>query len=264
MSAAGTMTVAAAVVLAVGCCSRAAAADDRLILGANATRVAGTDGGGGEIDWLHGVDDLGTMSLGVDYQSLAGAKWAYASLSGAATRLGGAGSLTASAELHEGAGRIGAHNFDYNIVAAALGARLSPALLVQLEDRQIEVDTAHGNLPKLTLSLQGGRRWLADVSIAQSTGGNLRTRMGVAHADWHYGDFVAHAGVGVGRVAPEVVALQTKVGVPGQTIQEQFLGITCGFQRGELLLVLDRLRLGGTLRMTLTLNYTIRLGSRRL
>ena len=187
MNAARASAVIATVILGVGCGQRAGAADDRLILGANATRVAGTDGGGGEMDWLHGVDDLGTMSLGVDYQSLAGAKWAYASLSGAATPRGGAGSLTASAELHEGAGRIGTHNFDYNIVAAALGTRLSPALFVQFEDRQIEVDTTHGNLPKLTLSAQGGRRWLADVSFAQSISGNLRTRMGVAHADWDLG-----------------------------------------------------------------------------
>ena len=48
---------------------------------------------------------------------------------------------------------------------------------VQLEARQIDIDTTHGNLPKLGLTYLWTPRLLTNVSYAHSVGGNLGTEL---------------------------------------------------------------------------------------
>src|SRR2546430_12568208 len=46
------------------------------------------------------------------------------------------------------------------------------------EERQIDVDTSHGSLPKVGFSMLWNRQWLASASYAHSVGGNLGTDLG--------------------------------------------------------------------------------------
>jgi hypothetical protein len=145
----------------------------------------------------------------------------------------------------------------------ALGAALPlyENLSLQLEDRQIDIDTTHGNLPKIGLSYVWTPRVQTTVSYADSVGGNLGTHLTSLRFDLFPGTVHLIAGGVHGKADSVVVNLQPGTRVPARTLHEGFLGISRMFGRTEVLLLGDYLELGQSERVTGTLNVTIHLGS---
>ena len=66
-----------------------------------------------------------------------------------------------------------------------LSQNLTKKFSVQLEGRQIDIDTTHGNLPKLSLTYLWSPRLLSNISYARSVGGNLGTELTAARIDYY-------------------------------------------------------------------------------
>jgi hypothetical protein len=237
--------------------------DDRLLLSANGSTLSGTNGGGGAAAaWLHELNANSLIGAGAEYQTIANAHWTFGSLSGALTG-GGQPSerWSLSGEIHEGSGKSGPRGFDYSIVSAGFSHALTDALTLQLEERQIDVDTAHGSLPKVGLSVLWNRQWLATASYAHSVGGNLGTDVGAVRVDYYRQTWNLLAGGAVGSAVPIVVGLQgaslPQLGV--KQIRELFFGLSKGYSRADWMVLADYQDVGGTKRVTLTLNCTVHL-----
>lgn len=235
-------------------------ASDRLILTASAaTLTDANDGGGASVGWLHNFDATSVLGAAVEYQTIADAHWQFVSLSGSYGLGRAAYRSTLYAEAHEGSGEDRVHSYDYSIVAAGLIQSLGKQLSVQLEDRQIDIDTTHGNLPKLGLQYVWSERLVTALSYAHSISGNLGTRIWTARLDRYGKTFNLIAGGATGRASPAVVNLQTGLRTPGRTMHEGFLGVTWPLARVELTLLGDYLKISDTERVTLTLSSTIHL-----
>ena len=133
---------------------------------------------------------------------------------------------------------------------------------MQVEDRQIDVDTTHGNLPKVSATYAWTPALQTSIAYANSVSGNLGTKLVTVRLDgfsepWNW--FIGGAG---GKASPEVVNLKTGVVQPGNTLREGFVGVGTPLGRAKLTLVADYLDLGGTRRFTLTANYLVDLGRR--
>ena len=111
-----------------------------------------------------------------------------------------------------------------------------------LETRQIEIDTTHGNLPKLGLSYLWTPRVLTTVAYAQSVGGNLGTELTSVRIDY-YGNVTLTAGGAWGQADPSVVNVTPGLSLPAQDTRQGFVGIGKTFSRGEILLLGDYLEL---------------------
>ncbi|MGQ0833748.1 MAG: hypothetical protein ACT4O5_02310 [Gammaproteobacteria bacterium] len=256
--------------LAVTLCPAPAAAaethqpDDRLILGASGSTLTGASGGGSaSVGWLHSVNAGTLIGVGVDYQTIADAHWTFASVTGSLTR--GAESsapLSLYGEIHEGSGRIAGRNFNYSILAIGASRTIAKGLYLQLEDRQIDVDTTHGNLPKLGLSYLWNPRLLTGLSYAHTVGGNLGTELLSARMDYYGKGLNFLAGGAVGQAAPAVFNLQTGVTTPGPTLKQVFLGFAKPYSRAELTLVGDYLDVADSERVTLSLSCIVHLRAR--
>jgi len=232
---------------------------DRLMLSASGSRLTGTSGGGGGLaGWLHEVNPRALIGVMADYQTIADSHWTFGSLIGALTG-GGQPSQqwSLSGELHEGSGRIGTHAFDYSIASVGFSHALTDELSLQLEERQIDVDTTHGSLPKVGLSMLWNRQWLAVASYANSVGGNLGTDLGTVRVDYFRQTLDILAGGAVGRIAPAVVNLQGAVQPGAKQMREVFVGVSQGYSRADWMLLADYLDVSGSKRITLTLNCTV-------
>ena len=232
---------------------------DRLMFGASGSSLTGTSGGGGGLaGWLHEVNPRTLIGAMAEYQSIANSHWTFGSLIGALTG-GGQPSKqwSLSGELHEGSGRTGAHAFDYSIASVGFSHALTDTLSLQLEERQIDVDTSHGSLPKVGLSRLWNRQWLASASYAHSVGGNLGTDLGTVRIDYFRLTLDVLAGGAVGRIAPAVVNLQGAVQPGAKQMREVFVGVTQGYRRADWMLLADYLDVSGSKRVTLTLNCTV-------
>ena len=108
------------------------------------------------------------------------------SRSGSAT-LGPANARTSVyAEAHEGAGEIGGtHHFDYSNVAGGVYQSIGTHFSLQLEDRQIDIDTSHGNLPKVGASMLWGTWVQTQAAYQKSVSGNLGTSLGSTRIDFY-------------------------------------------------------------------------------
>jgi hypothetical protein len=154
------------------------------------------------------------------------------------------------------------HSFDYTIVAAGLIQNVTRQFSVQLEDKRIDIDTTHGNLPKLGLQYLWSPSLLTAVTYARSVSGNLGTELGTVRID-HYGKAVnLIVGGAGGKASPAVVNLQTGITQPGATLREGFIGVAKPFARVELTVLGDYLKLADSERITLTVNCTVHLHSR--
>jgi len=131
-----------------------------------------------------------------------------------------------------------------------------------LEDRQIDVDTTHGNLPKLTASYFLTPALESSIAYAHSVGGNLGTKLLSVRIDRFAAPLNWFAGGATGKASPEVVNLKTGVAQPGQTLKEVYIGASKSLAGAKLTLVADFLDLGGIKRTTLTANYIVELGGR--
>jgi hypothetical protein len=239
----------------------ASVSDDRIVLSVNGSTLPGTNGGGGgSVGWLHNFDADTLGGVAVEHQGISAAQWTFGSVNGSLTRELGGARYNFYGEAHEGAGDDGPHAFKYSVVAAGIIGTYFHRLSVQLEDRQFDVETTHGNLPKLGLSYLVNPHILTAVSYADSVSGNLGTHLTSARIDAYTSKANFLAGVAFGQVSPTVLGLEFVV--PGKSLREGYVGVTkpLPHRRGELTLVVDYQDLAGSNRIAVTLNYIFHVG----
>jgi hypothetical protein len=240
----------------------ASAADERLVLsGAGSTLSGDHGGGGGSVTWLRNIDSGGVIGAGAEYETIANSHWTVGAVSGSLT-FGQARKTSLYADAHEGAGDIGEHAFHYSILVGGVISTLAPWLSLQLEERRIDIDKSHGNLPKLGLSFRVSQPLLASVSYAQSFGGNLGSKLGAARLDYVGKRFSWLAGAAYGPATSAVLNLLTQVVSPGGRLKEGFAGVGRSLGRTDWQLLGDYQDLAGTKRTTITLTCTVHLGAR--
>ena len=240
-----------------------AVAEDRLLVVGSAYDILGTARGfGRQAYWLHDFSSAYKLNAGIDSESVGDADWTVASISGAFIHNSTAASphqYVLSGEIHQGPGHDAAHSYTYQIVAAGVSYAISPSLMMQLEDRYINVDTSQGQLPKLALVLAPNSHWNSTLSYAHSISGNLRTELVAARIDVYRSDARMLAGVAFGTNSPAVVNLPTTFATPGLNSREVYAGVARQLHAGELSLVTDVLDLGASRRITLTISYSAHL-----
>jgi len=235
----------------------AAVADQRLVFSTNGSRLTGgIGGGGGSATWVGGLGNGTVIGAGAEYQTISNSHWTLGSFSGA-VRPGLRTHLYL--EGREGAGDLGDRAFHYSLVVAGLLEQLTSQLSVQLEERRIDIDTSHGNLPKLGLSFQVTPQLLASVSYAFSLGGNLGTHLATGRIDYTGHSFSAIAAISGGPVAPAVLNLNGLVVAPSPQLREGFVGVGKPLGRTDWLLIGDYQDVGGTRRISLSLTCTVHL-----
>jgi hypothetical protein len=245
---------------ATGC-----AQDNRVTLSADGATLTGTSGGaGGSVGYLQQVGPDALLGLAGEYQRLAGAYWAFGSLNAAFSHaLSGRARWNVHADAHEGDGNTGTsavrrgHSFRYAIEAGGLGVTTPAGFAVDAEERQFDVQSSHGSLPKVTLSQSWGRHWLTTIAYARSAGGNLDTEYGMARIDFYGRGFGLLGGASVGRVTPAVVNLAGVLQPQAKHLSEPFLGISKSIRRVDLTLLGDDFRLAGITHFTVTLNLVV-------
>jgi hypothetical protein len=239
--------------------------DNRVILSADGESLTGTNGGeGGSINYLGQPSANALLGIGAEYQRLATANWEFASFTGSyGDVLGTHSHWNVHGEAHEGVGRsatgLGSSNFDYSIVAAGGGLTAATGTSFDLEERQIDVQTSHGSLPKFTLAQPFGRHLLTTFAYAHSVGGNLNTSYGLARVDVLGPGYSVIAGGDLGHVNPAVINIQGLFLVESRHLSEVFLGFTKNIAHVDLTLLGDDQDLEGIKRVTLTLNITVHL-----
>ena len=121
-------------------------------------------GGGGSLTWLSTLDSGHVVGLGGEYQAIANSHWTLGYLTGSATFGQPSAKLSLYAEAHEGAGDVGTHAFHYSIIDGGVIGTLG-RVSVQLEERRIDIDTSHGHLPKIGLSLRLTQQLVGDSNL---------------------------------------------------------------------------------------------------
>jgi len=241
----------------------AALADDRLTLSANGSTLTDSDGGvGGAVGWLHNFSPDAVFGLAAEHQTIADARWTFGSISTSLTRGPSTARRSLYGDFHKGTGDDNSRDFNYQAGALGVFLPLAGRLSLQLEDRQIDIDTSHGNMPKVGLSMLWTPRLQTAVSYTDTAGGNLGTNLGAALLDY-YGPVHWLVGGAVGRADPVVVNLQPGTQLRGRTLRQGFAGFSKAFSRTELLMIADYLELAGSERVTLTVGLTVNLRSAR-
>jgi hypothetical protein len=246
----GSLAIAAAVVSLLAPMSAVHAApstvDDRIALSANGSTLTGTNGGAGaSAGWLHNFDADTLIGVAAEYQALSVSHWSFASLSGAITRGTGDQRYTFYGDAHEGAGHDGPNAFKYRLETLGVTGTYFHRLSATVEDKQVNVEGTHGNLPKLQLAYLWNPRIQTTVSHQHSFGGNLGTRLTSARIDVYASQVSFLAGGAIGQASPSL--LGTLLTLPPRNLKEGYVGVTKTFPklRGELTLVVDYQRLSG-------------------
>jgi hypothetical protein len=238
----------------------ASATGDRLLLSADGAWLTGGSGGGGASAlWSHSFGPQDVISAGAEYQQVASAHWTNGVLSGSLGLGSGTPAAALYADVHEGAGYDGARNFNYSVVSAGLFYTPAEWVTAQLEERRIDVDTSHGNLPKLGLAFRLAKPLLVSVSYADTLGGNLGTRLATLRVDYSGKTVNAFAGGASGRAAPAVLNLLGQIVQPSPKLSEVFAGVGRSFGRAQWQLLGDYADVEGFKRTTVTLLCTLRL-----
>jgi hypothetical protein len=232
--------------------------DDRLTFSANGSTLTDTNGGGGgAVGWLHNFSADTIFGAAGEYQKIADAHWAFGSLNGSITSGEPDGRLSVYGEIHEGSGNTGTHDFKYAIEALGVIRTFAHRFSAQLEDKQINIDTQHGNLPKIGGSVLWSPTLSTAVAYQRSVDGNLGTSLGSVRIDLYSKYLNWLAGGAFGKGSPAVLNLTTGLFQPGSTLREEFLGISRSVGHGDLSLVADYVDLGGSKKATLTLSYIV-------
>jgi hypothetical protein len=285
----GSLTVATALAALLAPVSALHAAppstvDDRLAFSAQGSSLTNTGGGGGaSAGWLHNFDADTLIGVAAEYQALSVSHWAFASLSGAITRGPGDQRYTLYGDAHEGAGRDGPNAFKYRIETLGVTGTYVHRLSATLEDKQVNVESTNGNLPKVQLAYLWNPKIQTTVGYQHSFGGNLGTRLTTARVDVYASQVSFLAGAAIGQASPALLGqLVTQQG-PGGTItlaphdlREGYVGVIKSFPqlRGDLTFIVDYQRLSGgegnvggvavpssvSTRWTGTLNYIFHIG----
>jgi hypothetical protein len=223
-------------------------------------RLSGDDGGGASVGLLHNFNADAIAGVAAEHQVLGDAHWTFGTLTLAYGR-GQAGSRSNFyLEARKGSGEDDAHSFSYSMYTVGLIQGLTRQLSLQIEDKQVDIDTTHGNLPKLGLQFLWSPKLLTSVAYTHSVSPDLGTRLWSARADYYGKRANLLVGGATGKATPAVFDLQTGVTIPGLTTHEVFLGVTKPFSRMEVTLLGDYIELAGIKRFTVTLNGTVRLG----
>jgi hypothetical protein len=234
--------------------------DDRLTLMASHLSLSDIDGGNGfSVGWLHNFDATKILGLAVEHQTLADVHWAFGTLDlsvgvGQADRRS-----TMYLDARAGSGSDPGKSFKYQIVSVGLIQSLTHRFALQIEDKQIDVDTTHGNLPKVGAQFLWTPALLTSLSYSHSLGDNLGTRLWSARVDRYGKQFSFILGGAAGQASPVVFEKLTGVRTPGQTLKEGFVGITKPLPRVDVTLLGDYLRLNEEDRITVTLNAIVHL-----
>jgi hypothetical protein len=236
--------------------------DDRIAVSLNGSTLPRTNGGGGgSAGWLHNFDADALAGAAIEHQVISVSHWTFGSLNGVLTRGTGDARYSFYGEAHEGAGDDGPHPFKYAIEALGLIGTYFHRFSAQLEDRQIEVEKTHGNLPKVGVSYLWNPHIYTTVSYIHSVSGDLGTRLTSGRIDLYGPRLNYLAGVSFGQASPAI--LNSGFHVPGGgTLKEAYVGATKAFPhlRGDLSLVADYQDLSGSPRFALTLNYIFHVG----
>lgn len=241
----------------------ASAMEDRLLFSADGAWLTGGSGGGGASAlWSRTFAPQDMLSAGAEYQQIANSHWTNGVLGGSVALGSGTPTTALYAEAHEGAGDVGAHAFDYSVITAGLLYTPTAWLTVQLEERRIDVDTSHGNLPKLGLSFRVAKPLLVSASYADTAGGNLGTRLASVRVDYAGRGLNALAGAANGRAAPAVLNLLGQIVQPSPKVTELFAGVGRTFGRADWQLLADYQDIEGFKRTTITLLCTVHLDGR--
>jgi hypothetical protein len=237
--------------------------EDRLLFSADGAWLTGGSGGGGASAlWSHTFAPQDVISAGGEYQQIANSHWTNAVVSGSFGLGGGTPSAALYGEAHEGGGDIAASGFHYSVVTAGLLAMPTQWLTAQLEERRIDVDTSHGNLPKVGLAFHFVQPLIVSVSYADSAGGNLGTQLSTLRVDYATPAINALAGAAGGRAAPAVLNLLGQIVQPSPRLTELFAGVGRSLGRSVWQLLADYQDLEGFKRTTVTLSCTLPLGGR--
>ena len=254
--------VCGACATALGYASQAIAAppasDDRFTLMASGSSLTNTNGGwGAAAGWLHDFNADTILGFGAEHQSIGDANWNFGSVN-LSHGFGDASSRTTLyAEAHEGSGKDKVHSYEYSIVAVGAYQNLTHQLSLQLEDKQINVDTEDGNLPKLGLQYLWSPTFSTAVAYAYSVSGSLDTRIVSGRFDT-YGKTVSFfGGVANGQASPILINENGLPGAPAKILHEYFVGAGHDFSRADTKLVLDYVNLAGSEHWTLTLSCVL-------
>jgi hypothetical protein len=240
-----------------------AAGEDRLVISGDISSLTGTKGGGGgSLAFLHTFDPGSVAGMAVEHQVLSDSHWTFGSINGSYAfgpenqRFGVYG------EAHLGNGYDGVNPFAYEIEALGFTGTFNHKLTALLEDRRIDVDTSHGNLPKAGLVYVWGPHLLTSASYQYSVSGNLGTRITTLRADGYQGTLDLFAGVAFGQGSAAVVNIASQILAPAGELHEGYLGFSkpIAAWRGELTAVIDYLDLAGVKRATLTVAYIYHVG----
>ena len=181
--------------------------DDRIAVSGNGSSLTGTNGGGGgSAAWLHNFNPDALGALAVEHQVLSVSNWTFGSLTGSVSGNSGDARYGLTGEVHEGHGDDGGHGFRYRDRSGRCQRHLFHQLTAQVEDRQVNVEATHGNLPKVGVSYLWNPHFQTGISYQYSFGGNLGTRLTSARIDI-YGSKVSFlAGGATGQSSPTVSA----------------------------------------------------------
>jgi hypothetical protein len=234
-------------------------APDRLILTASGSTLNTASGGGqGAVTWLHAFTADALAGVGGEYDTIGNARWTLGTLTSAVSGGPPANRWTVAADARIGGGDIGPRRFNYDVEAVGVRDSVSPIVSLQLETRQFDIYTTHGNLPKAAISLFLASHWLLGAAYAHSVGGNLGTVFASARLD-HLGGAVSwFVGGAKGHVAPAVLNIQTGAMGPVPRYWDGYAGFTRTLTRTQWTISADYLDLLlGTRRLTLTVTCSL-------
>ncbi|HEY3850514.1 MAG TPA: hypothetical protein VGL87_06075 [Steroidobacteraceae bacterium] len=237
--------------------------DDRIVVSADGTTLTGTNGGAGaSLGWLHNFDASNLAGIAVEHQGLSDAQWTFASLNGS-TAVGPADQrYTFSAEAHEGAGRDGLRAFHYRIEAVDVAGTYDSKLTALIEDRRIDVETTHGNLPKAGLTYLWSPHVSTSVAYQYSVSGNLGTRLPSGRIDTYWATINLFGGGAWGPTSPVLFDVPTGFISKARQFREGYVGASKPFPklRSTLTIVADYEDLSGSKKTSLTLSYIFHVG----
>jgi hypothetical protein len=246
---------------------------DRISFSANGSSLTGTSGGGGgSLGWLHNFDADTLIGVAAEHQVLSVSHWTFGSLAGSITRGPGNQRYTFYGEAHEGAGDDANKAFKYRVEAVGVTGTYFHRFSATIEDKQISVETTHGNLPKVQLSYLWNLHVQTALSYQYSFGGNLGTHLTSGRIDV-YGPVNFLGGFAVGQAAPSVLGFALTL--PPHDLKEGYIGLSKPLPkwRSDITFIVDYQHLSGgptvlngtlgsvpdTTRWTGTLSYILHL-----
>ena len=202
------LLVIAAPLFGCGIARSADTSDDRIALSGDGSTLSHTDGGGGgSVAWLHNFDPSTLVGVAAEHQELSVAHWTFGSVNGALTFGPDGQRYSAYAEAHEGTGDDGPHPFHYSIEAVGLSGSYFHRLTTLLEDKRIDVESTHGNLPKVGISYLWNPGLQTSISYSYSVSGNLGTRLPAIRLDAYSPNLNYLAGAAYGPASAAVLGI---------------------------------------------------------